>query len=131
MTVSSARRRASQSDLARAAGVSISTVSRALSDQPGISRAMRRRIRDLADSLGYEPRVPNGFVTHCAIVYFTLDRATGGLSQFYDGILTSLHTAADEAGLDIVLRVVADSAVDQERVGRDIDDLSAGCIFFL
>lgn len=131
MTASSTRRKASQGDLARAAGVSISTVSRALSDSPGISSTMRHRIRDLADTLDYRPRTSSTITSHRIIVYFTLNRATGGLSQFYHDILTSLRLAADEAGLEIVLRVVADLAVAQERVGPEVDELEADAIFFL
>lgn len=42
-------------DIARAAGVSHSTVSRALRDSPLISPAMRRRIHALATEMGYTP----------------------------------------------------------------------------
>ena len=42
-------------DIARAAGVSHSTVSRALRDSPLISTAARRRIQQLAQEMGYTP----------------------------------------------------------------------------
>jgi len=42
-------------DIARAAGVSHSTVSRALRDSPLISPDVRRRIHDLATEMGYTP----------------------------------------------------------------------------
>ncbi len=41
--------------LAKVAGVSVSTVSRALRSQPSIPEATRRRIQQLADKLGYRP----------------------------------------------------------------------------
>nr|WP_268914260.1 LacI family DNA-binding transcriptional regulator [Corynebacterium uropygiale] len=41
--------------LAEIAGVSTSTASRALRDQPGISPATRARIHSLAAELGYRP----------------------------------------------------------------------------
>lgn len=36
-------------------GISISTVSRALKNHPDISAATKTKVRDLADSLDYEP----------------------------------------------------------------------------
>jgi LacI family transcriptional regulator len=47
--------RISMADVAARAGVSQSTVSRALKDNPRISLARRRRIQRLAESLGYRP----------------------------------------------------------------------------
>lgn len=45
-------------DIARAAGVSPSTVSRALHDHPRISQETKTRIRQLAQELGYTPSLP-------------------------------------------------------------------------
>jgi DNA-binding LacI/PurR family transcriptional regulator len=42
-------------DVARAAGVSITTVSHALNDKSGVSEGTRRRVREVADQLGYRP----------------------------------------------------------------------------
>ena len=42
-------------DVARAAGVSITTVSHALNDKPGVSEGTRMRVREVADELGYRP----------------------------------------------------------------------------
>lgn len=42
-------------DVARAAGVSITTVSHALNDKAGVSDATRQRVREVADRLGYRP----------------------------------------------------------------------------
>jgi len=42
-------------DIAKAAGVSHTTVSRALNDNPAISPATRARIQDLARNMGYTP----------------------------------------------------------------------------
>ncbi|MCB0064696.1 MAG: LacI family DNA-binding transcriptional regulator [Caldilineaceae bacterium] len=42
-------------DVARQAGVSISSVSRALSDHPHVSATLRRRVEAAAQALGYQP----------------------------------------------------------------------------
>lgn len=42
-------------DIAEAAGVSVSTASRALNDNPRISLKTRQRVREIADQLGYQP----------------------------------------------------------------------------
>ena len=42
-------------EVARQAGVSISSVSRALSDHPHVSDALRRRVETAAQALGYQP----------------------------------------------------------------------------
>ena len=49
------RRSVSIQDIAREAGVSHSTVSRALHDSPLISPAVRQRIQLLAEEMGYSP----------------------------------------------------------------------------
>ena len=42
-------------DMARALGVSTATVSRALNDHPNVSEAMKKRVRALAEEMGYVP----------------------------------------------------------------------------
>lgn len=42
-------------DVAKAANVSVSTVSRAMADNPKISKKTRARVKECADALGYQP----------------------------------------------------------------------------
>lgn len=44
-------------DVARQAGVSVSTVSRVLNDKPDVSERTRKRVRQVIDTLGYTPYV--------------------------------------------------------------------------
>ena len=73
---------ANQQDLARAAGVSVSTVSRALSNSPGISAEVRAQIFDLAETLGYRQR-GTAKVRPQVRAYVTSHVMSGGLVAFY------------------------------------------------
>lgn len=52
-----AGRRATIVDVGVAAGVSIKTVSRVFNDAPNVSEAVRKRVREAADTLDYHPNV--------------------------------------------------------------------------
>lgn len=89
-------------DVARAAGVSQSTVSRALRDDPRVARETRDRIRDAATRLGYVPsEIGRSLVTRrtrtLAIVVTDLT------SVFYPHLVAPLHDAATDAGYRMVL----------------------------
>jgi LacI family transcriptional regulator len=57
-------RRPTIRDVARAAGVSYQTVSRAINDAPGIDQRTRRRVLEVAGDLGYRPsRLARSLVT--------------------------------------------------------------------
>ena len=79
-------------DIARAAGVSPSTVSRALRDRPGISAKTCARIRHLAEEMDYTPSL-------LARSLVTRDTATIGLVITYpsDPFLAHLVTGVEEA----------------------------------
>ena len=50
-------RAATMEDVAKKAGVAISSVSRALSDHPDVSDALKKRVTDAAKKLGFEPNL--------------------------------------------------------------------------
>lgn len=57
-------RRITMADVAREAGVSLMTVSRALNDKDGVSEVTRTRIQEVIDRMGYRPSsIARGLVT--------------------------------------------------------------------
>ncbi|WP_342358833.1 LacI family DNA-binding transcriptional regulator [Terrarubrum flagellatum] len=124
-------RRKNQIDLARAAGVSVSTVSRALSDAPGISGELRKQIQGLAIELGYEARGARAEPVRPATAYVTLDRATGGLAGFYDGIVEQLTAEARRASLKLDVRLVDERTFGLKRFVEDFDGARPPAVFLV
>jgi LacI family transcriptional regulator len=89
-------------DVARRAGVSQPTVSRALRDQKGVSMATRIRVREAARQLGYVP-------SHVGRSLAT--RTTGRVgvvsaelrNPFYPALIEPLHDALAELGFRMIL----------------------------
>lgn len=110
-------RGANQLDVARAAGVSVSTVSRALSNSRGISAELREEIRRLAEELGYEPR--GGREQRTVRAYATMSAVSSGDAGFYQVLLEQLKQAAETAGLALQLVLVDPRDMNAERIAAD------------
>jgi LacI family transcriptional regulator, repressor for deo operon, udp, cdd, tsx, nupC, and nupG len=96
-------------DVARAAGVSIGTVSRALRDAPGVSEPNRSRIKQLAEDLSYvvspeASRLSRGSTGRVLVVAPTLHR------WFYATMLAGIERVLREAALDVLIYHVEDAA---------------------
>lgn len=89
-------------DVARAAGVSVSTVSHVLSGNRPISEATRRRVLQTIDQLGYRPnRLAQGLVnksTH-SLGLLVPDLA----NPFFSTIAEAVEIAAHERGYSVIL----------------------------
>ncbi|MBN9099770.1 MULTISPECIES: LacI family DNA-binding transcriptional regulator [unclassified Pseudonocardia] len=103
-------------DVARLAGVSQPTVSRALSDHPRVSEATKARVREAAKALGYAPNaigraLSTGRSTRIGLVVTDLE------NQFYTHLVAPLHRELEELGHELVLITEsASSASLAERV---------------
>jgi len=89
-------------DVARRAGVSIATVSRALRDVPGVSQQTRDRIRQIAQELSYvvspeASALSRGATGRVAIVMPRLD------AWFYSAMLASMAPVLRAARLDMLV----------------------------
>jgi DNA-binding LacI/PurR family transcriptional regulator len=122
-------RSANQQDLARAAGVSVSTVSRALANSRSVSVELRDQIQHLATELGYRARgVVEPQVT--ARAYVTGNVMSGGLVSFYSAVMDGMAEAARDAGIALDVRLVP-PVFDTEKLRRDADDNPAGGTFLV
>ncbi|AXT86280.1 LacI family transcriptional regulator [Aeromicrobium sp. A1-2] len=105
-------------DVARHAGVSIATVSRALRDVPGVSEATRVRIRLVAEDLSYVVSPEASALSR---------RATGRVAVvvpkidvwFYSAMLAAIEGVLREADLDVLVYQV-DGAAQRSRFFRQL-----------
>lgn len=89
-------------EVARLAGVSQPTVSRALRDSTKVSEQTRRRVREAALALGYVPSATGralsvGRSHRLGLLLTDLN------NQFYPHVIASMHDALEELGYQLVL----------------------------
>jgi DNA-binding LacI/PurR family transcriptional regulator len=123
---------ANQIAIAKAAGVSVSTVSRALSDARGISDERRMQIRKLAQDAGYlgRGRQPAAQMRHLR-AYVTGSLATGGLAPFYEAVIAGLKSSARDGGFTLSIRMVDETSLGPERMLRDQENEEANMTIFV
>jgi LacI family repressor for deo operon, udp, cdd, tsx, nupC, and nupG len=107
-------------DVARAAGVSPATVSRALRNQPGVGPATRERIRRIAEEMSYVVSPEASLLARrktgrVAVVVSRIDR------WFYATVLAELERVFRAAGLDVLVYQL--EGAEERR--RFFDDLPA------
>ena len=107
------QKRANQADIAERLGVSVSTVSRALANELGISDVVRRDVQRMARTLGYRSKHITGATggDKRAVALVPLGSATSGLSGFYFGIVEGMRQQAAEAGMTLDVRLLNDQPV--------------------
>lgn len=106
-------------DVARAAGVSIASVSRALNGQRGVSSATAERVRELAVELGYSPNeIARSLVAkYTRTIALLLPDIT---NPFFPELVKGVQTAAELREHALLL---ADSSDRPEKILRDIEVL--------
>ncbi len=89
-------------DVAKEAGVNLSTVSRSLSGGYGVHQATRRRVLEIAERLQYRPnRVARGLVTGCSHTFGLV--VSDIRNPFFAEVARGAEDAACRAGWDLVL----------------------------
>jgi len=133
MTRVSLSRRPRQTDIARFAGVSVSTVSRVLANEPGISSNVRDEVIRIASELGYNIRpVPSAHPQNQrSVALIPVDQATGALGVFYEGILSGLRGAATRSGGTLLPRLVRSSSLKVSELQQTLSETEATGIFLV
>jgi DNA-binding LacI/PurR family transcriptional regulator len=114
-------RRLNQADIAGRLGISVSTVSRALAGEAGISPVVRQDVQELARTLGYRgKRVGSPLASRKALAFVPLGSATSGLSGFYFGILEGMRSAATHSSLALDVQLIDEHALSVETIKRAV-----------
>ena len=112
------KKRPTIADVARAAGVSLMTVSRVVNDKPGVGEETRQRIRDLVEEMGYRPNeIARGLVTRQTL---SIGLVVPDIAYpFFAQIARGAEDAAFETGYSVFLLNTA------ENIEREISALDS------
>lgn len=110
----SASRRPTMRDVAAAAGVSVSAVSIAMRESPGISSRTRAKIFEAARSLGYQRNRAASLMklTHTGIIGLTLNPA----NPFHVDLSSRIHRDAAQLDREIVPTFTSSPADEREAI---------------
>lgn len=123
-------KRPRQADIATLAGVSVSTVSRVLANEPGISDTVRSKILKVASEHGYP--VKSAFEAVAGgLALIASDGVTGGLSVFYEAIVDGLRAGAAEAGMPFEVRMVREDRATPEVIRDYMQTADAEGLFLV
>ena len=112
--------RTTLSDLAERAQVSVSTVSRALRGKPGAGPDLARRIRELADTLGYRPH-PAARSLSTGRTYAIAAVVRDLPNPYYTRVLDGIYRAAREQDYSVQLHLTRNQE-DIPRLWADCSD---------
>jgi len=99
-------------DVATAAGVSMSTASKALNDRGDVSESVRRRIAETAESMGYAPRPRSQSSNARKRVVIVFDHFN---SPYAATVLNGAIRAAKRSGVDLV-----NTCIEGDALGHDV-----------
>lgn len=89
-------------DIAKVAGVSVNTVSRALNDKPDINSETKKRILDIAKSLGYVKNITASTLRNNSTKIVGVILADSA-NPFYAEVLKGIEAASRKYGYQIIL----------------------------
>ena len=120
-------------DVAKKAGVSISTASLALNGKPNVSERTRLKVLQAAEELGYHPHVlaknlADGRTRNLGLITPISLESLFASAGFFSRLIRGMHRAALENGYNLSLHIAEseEEAVDRIRAvvrGRSVDGL--------
>jgi DNA-binding LacI/PurR family transcriptional regulator len=123
-------KRPRQADIAATAGVSVSTVSRVLANEPGISESVRQHILRVAAEHGYQTKGSSEPMAG-GLALIASDGATGGLSVFYESIVEGLRAGAADAGMSFEVRLVREDRAMPDVIREHMKATNAEGLFLV
>lgn len=106
-------------DIAKACGVSVSTVSRVLNNRPDVSEAVRRRVLGMVEDKGYIPNnSARDLVRSSSDAIGVVVRGTGNL--FFAEMLKTISREIELGGYTMVLHFI-DSDADEVKAGAILE----------
>ncbi|MCD7764035.1 MAG: LacI family transcriptional regulator [Lachnospiraceae bacterium] len=126
----------SMKEIAAACGVSVATVSKALSDHHDIGEKTKQYVRETADQMGYLPNLSARYLktnrSYNLGVLFE-DAARSGLTHdFFSGVLENLKITAESRGYDITFLNTSsqDMSYVERAQYRGFDGVAIACSDF-
>lgn len=126
----------SMKDVAAACGVSVATVSKALSNHRDIGENTRRQIKEMADRMGYLPNQSARYLktnrSYNIGVLFEDVAGSGLTHDFFSGVLQGLKTTAEAKGYDVTFLNTAcsDMSYVERAKYRGFDGVAIVCFDF-
>lgn len=106
------RARVSSRDVARAAGVSLNTVSLVVRDSPLVTPATKARVRDAIDRLGYRPHAAAAALRSArsrTIGFLVTGLAVADVDVFHSQLISAITTRAQEADHYVLVDTFVDA----------------------
>ena len=127
----------SMKDIAKRCGVSVATVSKALSGQPDIGPETRDRIRSVAEEMGYvtnsAARALKANRTYNIGILFVDEQSSGLTHEYFSAVLESLKVEAERQGYDVTFinrNVGRRTTYLQHCLYRGVDGVIIACVDF-
>ncbi|WP_431896044.1 LacI family DNA-binding transcriptional regulator [Nonomuraea sp. bgisy101] len=123
-------RRVTIDDVARSAGVSRQTVSRAINDKGEIDPETRRRVLQVAQEMGYRPsRFARGMVRQDVTTLGLI--IADVLNPFFPEVVSGVLEAADERGWQVVVYATGSELDKELAVAESVPNHVDACVGFL